>query len=80
MLSLTAMQRRDPEVNGPNSFEVRGLGNNLYLIQRKWRGKKEGYQGWQCLVRNDPTWVETRYFGGTAEAVLRQLRADGKIR
>lgn len=67
-------------MNGPNSFEVHGLGNNLYLIQRKWWGKKEGYRGWQCLVRNGPTWVELGYFGDTADAVLRQLRADGKIR
>jgi hypothetical protein len=41
-------------MNGPSSFEVHGLGNNLYLIQRKWRGKREGYQGWQCLITAAP--------------------------
>jgi hypothetical protein len=51
----------------------------LYLIQRRWLGKKEGYRGWQALVRNGPTWTDTGYYGDTAEELLRKMRADRKI-
>jgi hypothetical protein len=66
-------------MSGPSSFEVHGRGNNLYLIQRRWLGKKEGYRGWQALVRNGPTWADTGYYGDTAEEILRKMRADGKV-
>jgi hypothetical protein len=67
------------EMNGPSSFEVHGRGNNLYLIQRRWLGKKEGYRGWQALVRNGPAWTDTGYYADTAEEILRKMRADGKV-
>lgn len=54
-------------------MEVRGYGNNLYLIT------EGGPQGWQALVRNGPTWADTGYYGATAGDVLGKLRRDGKI-
>ena len=66
-------------MSGPSSFEVNGFGNNLYLIQRRWLGKKEGYRGWQALVRNGPTWTDTGYYGDTSEELLRKMRADRRI-
>jgi hypothetical protein len=54
-------------------MEVRGHGNNLYLIT------EGGPHGWQALIRNGPTWVDTGYYGATADDVLEKLRRDGKI-
>jgi hypothetical protein len=65
-------------MSGPSSFEVHGRGYNLYLIQRRWLGKRKA-TGWQALVRNGPTWADTGYYGDTAEEILRKMRADGKV-
>jgi hypothetical protein len=64
---------------GRDMYEVNGLDGGYYLVQRR-TPETRTYHGWQTLVRNGPSWVETRYSGETLDQVVAQLRAAGIIR